>query len=88
MSPLTQGRGLKFVIPPPVEFGIKSPLTQGRGLKLQKVCFGRCNCIVAPHAGAWIEIFVFPFCISNFYVAPHAGAWIEIQGIHVKKNST
>ena len=34
--------------------------------------------LVAPHAGAWIEIHTFhpPCCSSN--VAPHAGAWIEM----------
>ena len=36
--------------------------------------------LVAPHAGAWIEI-----CIKDrhnslhIHVAPHAGAWIEIE---------
>ena len=35
--------------------------------------------LVAPHAGAWIEI---PLVRINIYVirvAPHAGAWIEIS---------
>ena len=36
--------------------------------------------LVAPHAGAWIEIII-PDIIkkSSFIVAPHAGAWIEIE---------
>ncbi len=35
--------------------------------------------IVAPHAGAWIEIIKeIPTKIGQF-VAPHAGAWIEME---------
>ena len=34
---------------------------------------------VAPHAGAWIEIFEFGEVILGNGVAPHAGAWIEIR---------
>ena len=33
---------------------------------------------VAPHAGAWIEIFDTCSADSSRGVAPHAGAWIEI----------
>ena len=33
---------------------------------------------VAPHAGAWIEIFDRDEAIDKVKVAPHAGAWIEI----------
>ena len=33
---------------------------------------------VAPHAGAWIEIFMSKLKPSVSHVAPHAGAWIEI----------
>ena len=34
--------------------------------------------IVAPLAGAWIEIFLYGFIDSEMKVAPLAGAWIEI----------
>ena len=34
--------------------------------------------MVAPCAGAWIEIYVTHYCIKNINVAPCAGAWIEI----------
>ena len=34
--------------------------------------------IVAPHMGAWIEIFVNVFDGAMGTVAPHMGAWIEI----------
>ena len=44
---------------------------------------GVCVClkIVAPHAGAWIEIFVLACGVRHAVkrVAPHAGAWIEIS---------
>ncbi len=35
--------------------------------------------MVAPHAGAWIEIIVIRLIIQQKSVAPHAGAWIEIS---------
>ena len=34
--------------------------------------------IVAPHAGAWIEIPIAVDVPMVAIVAPHAGAWIEI----------
>ena len=34
---------------------------------------------VAPHAGAWIEIWKEPVRHYSERVAPHAGAWIEIR---------
>ena len=35
--------------------------------------------VVAPHAGAWIEILSTLTSLSDrLIVAPHAGAWIEI----------
>ena len=34
--------------------------------------------IVAPLAGAWIEIVGLGPLLDQFYVAPLAGAWIEI----------
>ena len=33
---------------------------------------------VAPHVGAWIEIFNHNFVFLVIWVAPHVGAWIEI----------
>ena len=35
--------------------------------------------MVAPHAGAWIEIKRREEGLSGKSVAPHAGAWIEIR---------
>ena len=34
--------------------------------------------IVAPHAGAWIEIISVVTSWQQYAVAPHAGAWIEM----------
>ena len=34
---------------------------------------------VAPHAGAWIEIYIIFVSVGSLSVAPHAGAWIEIR---------
>ena len=34
--------------------------------------------MVAPHAGAWIEMTWFFGLFNDMIVAPHAGAWIEI----------
>ena len=34
--------------------------------------------IVAPFAGAWIEIIFYVMDIMRMIVAPFAGAWIEI----------
>ena len=33
---------------------------------------------VAPHMGAWIEIYKLPCLPYGNQVAPHMGAWIEI----------
>ena len=35
--------------------------------------------MVAPLAGAWIEIVVMAGRLEDIYVAPLAGAWIEIR---------
>ena len=35
--------------------------------------------VVAPFAGAWIEISVAVTSVTFLSVAPFAGAWIEIQ---------
>ena len=34
--------------------------------------------VVAPHAGAWIEMTLAYISSCRYMVAPHAGAWIEI----------
>ena len=33
---------------------------------------------VAPHVGAWIEIYDQDEVYNTSFVAPHVGAWIEI----------
>ena len=33
---------------------------------------------VAPHVGAWIEIFLAESISATKLVAPHVGAWIEM----------
>ncbi len=38
--------------------------------------------IVAPHTGAWIEIFIVEDSLNHEIVAPHTGAWIEITLIY------
>ena len=42
--------------------------------------------IVAPLAGAWIEILVKELDKLKIFVAPLAGAWIEIQRKNLKKS--
>ena len=37
------------------------------------------RCVVAPHAGAWIEINRMECGAFDLTVAPHAGAWIEMS---------
>ena len=36
--------------------------------------------MVAPHAGAWIEMYTILNLYMRYFVAPHAGAWIEMSG--------
>ena len=50
-----------------------------RGLKLISFVLLRKEVLVAPHAGAWIEMQLIPFYLQLLLVAPHAGAWIEIH---------
>ena len=48
-------------------------------MKCQKWLFYAVLTLVAPHAGAWIEIRIVAESLRNVAkVAPHAGAWIEI----------
>ena len=49
-----------------------------RGLKFVVRCIHLCYLLVAPSAGAWIEIFMTFELYQNKCVAPSAGAWIEI----------
>ena len=38
---------------------------------------------VVPHAGTWIEIYVYCYIDCMLLVVPHAGTWIEIQNLTV-----
>ena len=49
-----------------------------RGLKYQRHSETSGQGMVAPHWGAWIEIWKPPLPVGLFTVAPHWGAWIEI----------
>ena len=53
--------------------------TRERGLKLVRASNFLPVLRVAPHAGAWIEMYKRIAYISTAFVAPHAGAWIEIN---------
>ena len=44
--------------------------------------------MVAPYAGAWIEINSMPSIFKSGGVAPYAGAWIEIAGIRIRVRNT
>ena len=44
--------------------------------------------MVAPLAGAWIEISENILCTSYVMVAPLAGAWIEIEKEHTRIDGT
>ena len=50
-----------------------------RGLKYENDELPLTRVIVAPHAGAWIEISRRSENTQGSPVAPHAGAWIEIR---------
>ena len=50
-----------------------------RGLKLKLLVCRTAKNMVAPRAGAWIEISVYPAALISCWVAPRAGAWIEIS---------
>ena len=49
-----------------------------RGLKYVSRSSVQSADAVAPHAGAWIEMVLFPRILAYSVVAPHAGAWIEM----------
>ena len=42
--------------------------------------------LVAPYAGAWIEIIQAIYNLGFIYVAPYAGAWIEIIIVTIMKS--
>ena len=84
MSPLTEGRGLKFRRGNGQQQVRRSPLTEGRGLK-------------CPDGSCWVRAAWSPLtegrglkCDNRWYgkphqtVAPHGGAWIEMRS--VKRN--
>ena len=50
-----------------------------RGLKLADPGTLEEPKVVAPFAGAWIEIVIMYLCFVKENVAPFAGAWIEMQ---------
>ena len=49
-----------------------------RGLKCSTANLNKKNAKVAPHVGAWIEIYALKCQHDGVTVAPHVGAWIEI----------
>ena len=79
MSLPSRERGLKCAIKTMAQAGIASLPSRERGLKYHRTSQIRQRCIVAPLAGAWIEIIdggKIPRTTNA--VAPLAGAWIEI----------
>ena len=52
-----------------------------RGLKLSEIRLKACKDVVAPFAGAWIEIKALSEWKKKQAVAPFAGAWIEIKAL-------
>ena len=84
MSPLTQGRGLKYPLDNFFPLLYQSPLTQGRGLKSNIVAHWIEPLSVSPLTqGRGLKFIAKQFVICFQSVAPHAGAWIEIIGIMV-----
>ena len=52
--------------------------TRERGLKFVFYICHAGSFLVAPHAGAWVEIVSLTCVTVSLMVAPHAGAWVEI----------
>ncbi len=52
--------------------------TRERGLKCKACCLRPDIPVVAPYAGAWIEILLLRMLCKVHNVAPYAEAWIEI----------
>ncbi len=61
------------------DFTMQSLPSRERGLKLKRLTMVRLTVLVAPFAGAWIEIYLFRSYQCRITVAPFAGAWIEIS---------
>ena len=59
--------------------GISSLPSRERGLKCRSVRSWIFGIVVAPLAGAWIEIMKNEIIGAENIVAPLAGAWIEIK---------
>ena len=74
----TRARGLKWHSHSSYFLPLLSRPTRARGLKYLYLIFDTGSYIVAPHAGAWIEILGVRIPQTGRGVAPHAGAWIEI----------
>ena len=74
-------RGLKSIKILSVSQKILSLPSRERGLKSQRDHLYTFYCIVAPFAGAWIEILNSLVKFGSLPVAPFAGAWIEISDI-------
>ena len=79
MSLPTRERGLKCTAITIDGHIIGSLPTRERGLKFGKLHVVVQTGQVAPHAGAWIEIYYGGTKTIPERVAPHAGAWIEIK---------
>ena len=72
-------RGLKFYLPGLPWQSLSSLPLRERGLKFNHFRHVVPALIVAPLAGAWIEIVLRPAAHRSLKVAPLAGAWIEIE---------
>ena len=62
--------------PQRVDASLRSP---EHGLKLLLLVYCQTWHLVAPFAGAWIEICIFGWWGLIIHVAPFAGAWIEMS---------
>ena len=78
MSLPSRERGLKFLLRFAAALVATSLPSRERGLKLPPYNVRRLPPVVAPFAGAWIEIFWKKWILRARKVAPFAGAWIEI----------
>ena len=78
MSLPTRERGLKFEIGGKRRGRTGSLPTRERGLKCHREKIENPDKLVAPYAGAWIEIYKPSSVKHHVSVAPYAGAWIEM----------
>ena len=81
MSLPSRERGLKFAKGTDDEDTEMSLPSRERGLKFTYILFLLSITLVAPFAGAWIEIVLLGTCRHESNVAPFAGAWIEIPSL-------